>query len=125
MTVGTQVVMAITLEETTGAGALGALGAGALGAGALGALEGALGAGALGAQVGTEDQAGVSEDQAGVSVETAAVSVWGASPAGVVATAGALEGVVLPVGSTPAPPLLPGQSVTVGAQEVMVTSSVS
>jgi hypothetical protein len=112
--VGTQVVTAITLLETTGVPAGGA--------GALGTLEGALGAGTLGAQVGTEDQAGVSEDQAGVSVEETGLSE--ASPAGEVTAAGTLEGVVLPVGSTPAP-LLPGQSVTVGAQEVMVTSSVS
>jgi hypothetical protein len=40
-----------------------------------------------------------------------------------VTATGTLVGVVLAVGSTPAP--LPGQSVTVGAQEVMVTSSVS
>jgi hypothetical protein len=61
-----------------------------------------------GAQVGTEDQAGVSEDQAGVSEETAS------TPEGV--TLAVAEAVAL---------VRPGQSVTVAAQEVMVTSSVS
>jgi hypothetical protein len=76
-----------------------------------------------GAQVGTEetgvsDQAGVSEDQAGVSEDQAGVSeTAGVSEAtALVVTAG------VPVGSAEE---RPGQSVTVGAQEVMVTSSVS
>jgi hypothetical protein len=64
-------------------------------------------------------QAGVSEDQAGVSEEPAP----GTAGALLVGTAGTLVDMAgVPVGSTPE---LPGQSVTVGAQEVMVTSSVS
>jgi len=109
MTVGMQVVMAVTEGVPTGATGLTEL------------TEGTteetpeetalLEAGAV--------QAGVSEDQTGDSEEPT-LETAGAL---LVGTAGALvvwAGV--PVGSAPE---LPGQSVTVGAQEVMVTSSVS